>query len=89
VRPEYSSAHAYFSAQEAEGIERMQQSADLSLLNQGVTFTVYSDARGSEKIFPYDLMPRLINATEWARIEAGIVQRVTAMNLFLEDIYHD
>jgi len=89
VRDEYVAAYNYFSHKGVSGIEHMQQSADLSLLNQGVTFTVYSDARGTEKIFPYDLMPRLITATEWARIEAGIIQRITALNLFLEDIYHD
>ncbi|PIQ34217.1 MAG: hypothetical protein CO186_12370 [Zetaproteobacteria bacterium CG_4_9_14_3_um_filter_49_83] len=89
VRNAYAAAIAYFKRQGVDGVERMQQSADLSLLNQGVTFTVYSDARGTEKIFPFDLMPRMIAASEWSHIEAGIVQRVTAMNLFLEDIYHE
>ncbi|MBF0281475.1 MAG: circularly permuted type 2 ATP-grasp protein [Zetaproteobacteria bacterium] len=88
IRPLYETVCAHMSSNQVAGIEHMQQSADLSLLNQGVTFTVYSDARGTEKIFPYDLMPRLIDAQEWQRIEAGIIQRVTAMNLFLEDIYH-
>ncbi|OIO74184.1 MAG: hypothetical protein AUJ57_02710 [Zetaproteobacteria bacterium CG1_02_53_45] len=89
VRPEYSAAIDYFSRQGVEGIEHMHQSADLAMLNQGVTFTVYSDSRGTEKIFPFDLMPRLITAAEWDHIERGIIQRVTAMNMFLEDIYHE
>lgn len=89
VRSEYAKCIDFFNKQGVSGVEYLQQSADLSLLNQGVTFTVYSDARGTEKIFPYDLMPRMIRADEWAHIEAGIVQRVTAMNLFLEDIYHE
>lgn len=89
TRPLYAETCAYMQQKGVAGIEHMQQSADLSLLNQGVTFTVYSDARGTEKIFPYDLMPRIIDAAEWQKIETGIAQRVTAMNLFLEDIYHD
>jgi uncharacterized circularly permuted ATP-grasp superfamily protein len=65
-----------------------QKTADTAFLRQGVTFTVYGDAEGTERIFPFDLMPRIITAREWARIEAGLVQRITALNLFLNDIYH-
>ena len=65
-----------------------QQTADLSFLHQGVTFTVYSDARGTERIFPYDLLPRIITAAEWETVERGLIQRITALNLFLHDIYH-
>ncbi|HEY1192063.1 MAG TPA: circularly permuted type 2 ATP-grasp protein [Gemmata sp.] len=64
-------------------------SADLAFVNQGVTFSVYSDRRGVEKIFPFDLIPRTIPASEWAALEAGLVQRVRALNLFLHDVYHD
>ena len=64
-------------------------SADLAFVNQGITFSVYSDRRGVEKIFPFDLMPRTIPASEWACLEAGLVQRVKALNLFLHDVYHD
>lgn len=63
--------------------------ADLAFVNQGVTFSVYSDMRGVEKIFPFDLIPRPIPASEWAYLEAGLVQRIRAMNLFLHDVYHD
>jgi uncharacterized circularly permuted ATP-grasp superfamily protein len=62
---------------------------DLAFLRRGVTFTVYNDSEGTERIFPFDLIPRIIPATEWQRIEAGLVQRVTALNLFLHDIYHE
>jgi uncharacterized circularly permuted ATP-grasp superfamily protein len=55
---------------------------------RGVTFTVYNDSQGTERIFPFDLIPRIIPATEWRRIEAGLVQRLAALNLFLDDIYH-
>lgn len=65
-----------------------QQAADVTFLNQGITFTVYSDTRGTERIFPYDLLPRIISAAEWGVIEYGLTQRITALNLFLHDIYH-
>jgi uncharacterized circularly permuted ATP-grasp superfamily protein len=53
-----------------------------------VTFTVYNDAQGTERIFPFDLIPRIIPAPEWEKIERGLEQRITALNLFLHDIYH-
>ena len=61
---------------------------DLAFLRRGVTFTVYENTEGTERIFPFDLIPRIIPAAEWARIEAGLVQRLTALNLFLNDVYH-
>jgi len=64
-------------------------SADLVFVNQGITFSVYSDRRGVEKIFPFDLIPRAIPAHEWYTLEAGLVQRIRALNLFLHDVYHD
>jgi uncharacterized circularly permuted ATP-grasp superfamily protein len=70
-----------------EGLSALQKSADLSLLNQGITFTVYADTRGTEKIFPFDVVPRIVPAREWARVEAGIAQRLQALTLFLRDIY--
>jgi uncharacterized circularly permuted ATP-grasp superfamily protein len=69
-------------------LQQRQQAADLSFLHQGITFTVYSDTRGTERIFPYDLLPRIITAEEWDVIERGLIQRITALNLFLHDIYH-
>ncbi|MBL0136458.1 MAG: circularly permuted type 2 ATP-grasp protein [Chitinophagaceae bacterium] len=58
-------------------------------MNQGITFTVYSDDAGIERIFPFDIIPRIITSAEWAKIESGIKQRLKALNLFLKDIYHD
>ncbi|HXH73257.1 MAG TPA: circularly permuted type 2 ATP-grasp protein [Mariprofundaceae bacterium] len=88
IRPAYRQAFGHFEALGTAGVESLQHSADLSMLNQGVTFTVYSDARGTEKIFPFDLMPRIIDAHEWQKIEQGVAQRMVALNLFLEDVYH-
>ena len=57
-------------------------------MTQGITFTVYSDNEGVEKIFPFDIIPRIIEAKEWAIIEAGVKQRLKALNIFLKDVYH-
>jgi uncharacterized circularly permuted ATP-grasp superfamily protein len=70
-------------------LQRRKQSADLSFLTQGITFTVYGRDEGTERIFPYDLLPRLITAPEWDRIERGLIQRITALNLFLRDVYSE
>jgi uncharacterized circularly permuted ATP-grasp superfamily protein len=69
-------------------LRKSQQAADLSFLHQGITFTVYSDDRGTERVFPNDLLPRIIPAAEWRKLEKGLTQRITALNLFLDDIYH-
>jgi uncharacterized circularly permuted ATP-grasp superfamily protein len=69
--------------------ERRRRMADVSFRNQGITFTVYGDQRGVEKIFPFDLVPRIVPADEWDHIERGLVQRITALNLFCQDVYHD
>ena len=63
------------------------QAVDLSFLRQGITFTVYGDDAGTEKVFPFDLMPRIIPASEWAFLERGLTQRIAALNLFLKDVY--
>lgn len=72
-----------------EELVQRQQAADLSFLHQGITFTVYGREEGTEKIFPYDLIPRIITGDEWNTIERGLKQRITALNHFLEDIYHE
>lgn len=72
-----------------EQLLQRQQAADQSFLHQGITFTVYGQEEGTEKIFPYDLIPRIIKGDEWDTIERGLKQRITALNLFLQDIYHD
>ena len=66
-----------------------QQRADLSFLNQGITFTVYGQQESTERVMPTDLLPRILTAKEWATIEAGLIQRITALNLFLKDIYNE
>lgn len=69
---------------------RLRQSTiDKALLRMGITFTVYGDDSGTEKIFPFDIVPRIVEAFEWQHMEAGLKQRITALNMFLDDIYHD
>src|SRR5579863_5189637 len=70
-----------------EQFEERRKLADLSFLIQGITFTVYSDGRGTERLFPFDLIPRILPHSEWERIDRGLSQRVVALNLFLQDIY--
>jgi uncharacterized circularly permuted ATP-grasp superfamily protein len=71
----------------AEDFARTQEMAEAVLVNQGVTFSVYSDERGVEKVFPVCLVPRVISAVDWDRLERGLVQRVLALTQFLDDIY--
>ncbi len=70
-------------------ILRRQKAAEAALFNMGVTFTVYSDESGIEKIFPFDILPRIIEPGDWELIEKGLKQRIYALNLFIDDVYHD
>jgi uncharacterized circularly permuted ATP-grasp superfamily protein len=70
-----------------EIFDERRKLADLSYLVQGITFTVYNDGQGTERLFPFDLVPRIIPRSEWDVIERGLAQRVTALNLYLQDIY--
>jgi uncharacterized circularly permuted ATP-grasp superfamily protein len=72
-----------------EELVRRQQACEQSFLHQGITFTVYGDSKGTERIFPYDLLPRIITGDEWRQLERGLTQRITALNLFLKDIYNE
>ena len=70
-------------------LARRQIAAEYALLRMGITFNVYADEQGIEKIFPFDLIPRIIDANEWNWIERGLKQRIHALNLFIDDVYHD
>jgi len=69
-------------------ILRRQKAAEAALFNMGVTFTVYSDETGIEKIFPFDIIPRIVEPDDWKQIESGLKQRIHALNLFINDVYH-
>jgi uncharacterized circularly permuted ATP-grasp superfamily protein len=88
VRPHYRRLFDQLSLLTPEAFEERRREADIAFLYQGITFTVYNQQEGIERIFPFDLIPRIIPRPEWDRLERGLTQRVTALNLFLEDVYH-
>jgi uncharacterized circularly permuted ATP-grasp superfamily protein len=87
LRPAFQRALSALGATSPEGFARFQSLAERALLNQGVTFSVYADSRGIEKIFPFCLVPRMVSAADWAHAERGLEQRVRALGLFLDDVY--
>jgi uncharacterized circularly permuted ATP-grasp superfamily protein len=89
VRPHYAALFERFQHLEQEEFDSRRTAVDAAFLRQGITFTVYSDEQGTERIFPFDLMPRIIPSAEWAKIESGLIQRMKALNMFLKDIYSD
>src|SRR6266852_1216 len=88
VRPYYASLASVLSTLSHDEVKRRQRAADLSFQARGITFAVNQGPEGVEKIMPFDLVPRIITAEEWRKIERGLDQRVRALNLFLHDIYH-
>jgi uncharacterized circularly permuted ATP-grasp superfamily protein len=86
-RPHYAKIFDQLASMVPAQFEERRQNADLSFLVQGITFTVYSDGRGTERLFPFDLIPRILPNSEWQRIDRGLSQRVIALNLFLQDVY--
>ncbi|TAD89590.1 MAG: circularly permuted type 2 ATP-grasp protein [Alphaproteobacteria bacterium] len=72
-----------------EELRRRAEAAERELYNLGITFTVYSDKDAIDRILPFDLIPRVLTAAEWQHLERGVIQRVTALNAFIHDIYHD
>lgn len=77
-----------FESLDAGELKTKQRMVDEGFLEEGITFTVYGDEKGTERIFPFDLIPRIIPQNEWSQIEEGLTQRIIALNLFLNDIYH-
>src|SRR4249919_717946 len=87
VREQYKNAVEFMQQLSVEELNKKEELAKRLFMSQGVTFTVYSSGEGIEKIFPFDIIPRIITAPEWDFIEKGIKQRLRALNLFLKDIY--
>ncbi|WP_114792184.1 circularly permuted type 2 ATP-grasp protein [Niabella yanshanensis] len=88
VRESYLQLVKTLEGLSAEEMGNKDELAKKLFMTQGITFTVYSDNEGVEKIFPFDIIPRIIEAKEWAIIEAGVKQRLRALNIFLKDVYH-
>ncbi len=89
ARPHCQPLYEDLQAASLPELRQHQTEADKAFLAQGITFTVYGDDQGTERIFPYDLLPRVITAAEWRTLERGLTQRLTAINLFLKDVYHE
>lgn len=89
IRPEARLLLETIESLEEGQLQLRQQSAERLLLQLGITFNVYGDSAGTEKIFPFDLIPRIVKASEWEWIEHGLKQRIHALNEFIDDIYHD
>ncbi len=87
VRPHYRALYDKLATFSHEELARRERLRDAAFRSAGITFTVYGEEEGVERTFPMDLLPRIIPADEWAHIEAGLVQRVTALNRFLDDLY--
>src|SRR5580692_9008667 len=87
VRPQYEGVVDFLQQMSVEELNKKEELAKKLFMSQGITFTVYSSGEGIEKIFPFDIIPRIITASEWNYIEKGIEQRLKALNLFLKDIY--
>ena len=86
-RGPYVPLHRRLGRLTADDLDQRQREADEAFLHRGITFTVYGDTEGTEKIFPYDVVPRLLTASEWETIERGLAQRIAALNQFLADVY--
>src|SRR6266853_2928688 len=80
--------HDRLATMQTADFKRRVVGAEQVLYNLGITFTVYSDSNAIDRILPFDAVPRVLSAAEWAHIESGVVQRVTALNLLLDDLYH-
>jgi len=89
IRDQYSRVFASLQQLEVSDLLKKDRLAAELFMNQGITFTVYSDNKGIERIFPFDIIPRIITGAEWGHIEKGIQQRLKTLNLFLKDIYND
>jgi uncharacterized circularly permuted ATP-grasp superfamily protein len=87
-RPHYKALLDRINTLGEDEFRRRVSLADATLMNQGITFTVYGDAQGTERTFPVDLIPRIVPADEWKHIERGLTQRIHALNAFLHDLYH-
>lgn len=87
-REAYDVVAQYFSSKSIKNLQDRQSYVDKLLLSLGITFNVYHDEDGTERIFPFDLIPRVVSSVEWDHIEKGLIQRIEALNAFIDDVYH-
>ena len=88
VRDPYLSVHQWLQTQKIDDLKRKRGEAEALFRRTGITFAVYGDDAATERLIPFDIIPRILSAAEWRRLAAGIEQRVRALNAFMYDIYH-
>ncbi len=88
VREPYASVHQWLQGQKIDDLKRKRSEAEALFRRTGITFAVYGDDAATERLIPFDIIPRILSAAEWRRLSAGIEQRVRALNAFMYDIYH-
>ncbi|MFM1869914.1 MAG: hypothetical protein RLY99_658 [Pseudomonadota bacterium] len=89
ARPHYKQFSQWLSQQSDQYLSARREDADLMFRRVGITFAVYGESGGTERTIPFDIVPRIFPASEWSRLETGLRQRVTALNMFLHDVYHE
>src|SRR5574337_1303495 len=88
IRPHYANYAAWLSEMPEERLVHKRAEADALFHRFGITFAVYGDEGGKERLIPFDIIPRIIPADEWTKLAAGLQQRVRALNAFIHDVYH-
>lgn len=89
VRDHYREFEHWLAEQAADTVARKRMEADLLFRRVGITFAVYGNNAGTERLIPFDIIPRIIPAKEWTQLRKGLTQRVQALNMFIHDIYHE
>ena len=89
VRPHYEAFDAWLQATSFDEVAHKRRQAETSFHRVGITFSVYGEESGNERLIPFDIVPRIVPSAEWKMLEAGLRQRVQALNLFIDDLYHD
>ncbi|MBP6582597.1 MAG: circularly permuted type 2 ATP-grasp protein, partial [Chromatiaceae bacterium] len=88
-RPSATNLTAWLRSLSDEELQMRKLDAELAIIDKGVTFTVYSDGENIDRAWPFDIIPRVLPLGEWRGVEAGLKQRLKALNLFIDDLYHD
>src|SRR6266566_8281003 len=88
IRPAYAELAGWLSRIAPDVLDHRSREAELLFRRIGITFAIYGDAEAQERLIPFDVIPRILSAAEWAVLEKGLKQRVRALNMFLRDIYH-
>src|SRR5215204_701522 len=86
-RPDCRPLHNRIRSISADDLIRRQKAADRSMIQLGITFNVYGDRQGLERIIPFDIIPRIVRRDEWSMLERGLRQRITALNMLIDDLY--